>query len=63
MALIVAIILFGLYVANVVLGATTGAPILNDVQEMVLLFTAAIFFTAAILQREAADKDRQDKNP
>ncbi|WP_424970732.1 hypothetical protein [Dinoroseobacter sp. S76] len=63
MTLIVAIILFGLYVGNVVLGATTGAPILNDVQEMVLLFAAAIAFTAAILQREAADKDRQDKNP
>lgn len=63
MALIVAIILFGLYVGNVVLGAVSGAPILDDVQEMVLLFAAAIAFTAAILQREAAEKNRQDKNP
>lgn len=56
-------VVFTIYVGNVVLGAMTSAPFFNDVTEMVILFIAAILFTVAILQKEAADPDRKDKNP
>ena len=60
MALAVASILFLLYVANVILGAFSGAPILGNVGEMLILFCASIAFVAAILRREA--RDRRTKN-
>ncbi|ABV93769.1 hypothetical protein Dshi_2030 [Dinoroseobacter shibae DFL 12 = DSM 16493] len=54
---------FTIYVANVVMGAVTNAPMFSDVTEMVILFIAAILFTVAILKAEAADPDRKDRNP
>lgn len=63
MFLAASVIVFAIYVANVVLGAMTNAPFFDDVAEMVILFIAAILFTVAILKAEAADKDRKDKNP
>ncbi len=59
----ISIAFFTVYVANVVMGAVTGNPFFGDVTEMVVLFTAAGFFTVAILKSEAAENDRKDKNP
>ena len=59
MALMISAVLFFAYFGNVLLGATTGAPILGDVSEMLVLFVASIFFVMAILQREAAAKAKK----
>ncbi len=59
MALILASILFGVFVINVAMGALAGMRFLTDVTEMLLLFAASIAFVAAILKQEAARK----KNP
>ena len=60
MALAIAVILFLIYLANVVAGAMTSAPFVGDVYEMLILFAASIFFVAAILRREAdAKKDNE----
>lgn len=56
MALILASILFGVFVINVVMGALMNNGFLTDVMEMLLLFAASILFVAAILKREAAQK-------
>lgn len=61
MFLIIALVLFGIYVTNVFLGATSDTAFMTDVPEMVTLFIAAVFFTVGILQREAAAK-ANDKN-
>ena len=58
MALAAAGLLFLAFVANVVLGAMTGTPILGDVSEMLVLFAASICFVAAILRREAAARKK-----
>lgn len=58
MALILASILFVIFAANVVIGATTGARFLDDLGEMLVLFAASIAFVAAILRREANTKKR-----
>ena len=57
MYLVISAILFAVFVANVVMGATSGAPILSDVQEMLLLFAASIAFVAAIIRREARNNE------
>lgn len=58
MSLAIAVILFLIYLTNVVAGAMTSAPFVGDVYEMLILFAASIFFVAAILRREAdAKKD------
>lgn len=44
---------FAVFAANVMVGATTGAPFLGDVGEMLALFAASAIFVAAVLQREA----------
>lgn len=44
---------FVAFAANVMVGATTGAPFLGDVGEMLALFAASATFVAAVLQREA----------
>ena len=54
MFLILAVACFGLYVANVVLGALANAAFMGDVAEMISLFIASIAFTVAILKRETA---------
>ena len=58
MYLAIACVLFALYFGNVSLGAFGGAPVLDDLGEMLLLFVAVIFFVIAILRREAARKDK-----
>ena len=61
MALWIAAALFCAYLANVALGAVTGAPLLNDVAEMILLWMVSIAFVVAILKRERAEKERQNR--
>lgn len=46
---------FVAFAANVMVGATTGAPILGDVGEMLALFAASATFVAAVLLREAKE--------
>ncbi len=59
MFLAASILVFVVYFTNVALGAFMGNAFLGDVGEMLVLFTAAIFFVVAILQKEA---DRKRKN-
>ena len=61
MFLIIAIAFFGIYIANVVLGATGRGVFVGDVGEMLLLFAASIAFVVAVLRREAAEKAAKDK--
>ena len=55
-SLVISAILFSAYIINVVIGSQTGAPIVGDVAEMLVLFASTIAFVIAILQREARDK-------
>lgn len=61
MALALAAILFGTFVTNVALGAFGASQYLNDVQEALVLFAAAIAFVAAILRAEANKKNDTSK--
>jgi len=63
MYLIFSAVLFSIYLANVVIGAFDGPRFLADVGEMLVLFSAAIAFTATILRREAQDKDSKKIEP
>jgi hypothetical protein len=56
MFLLLAIVLFGGFAANVALGSFGQTPYLGDVGEMLLLFAASLAFVAAILKCEAARK-------
>ena len=60
MFLIISFVIFGIYIANVFLGATSGNPFVGDVAEMVLLFAASISFVIAVLRREAAEKNKDN---
>ncbi len=60
MYLILAIILFGSFAANVAMGSFGKTPFLGDVGEMLLLFAASLAFVAAILKREAARKSKDN---
>ncbi len=51
-----AIVLFLVYVGNVVIGAFDGSPFLGDIGEMLTLFAASIAFVVAVLRREEAAK-------
>ena len=54
MSLIVSIVLFVVFAANVAIGSFTGKPFLGDIGEMLLLLAASLAFVAAILAREAS---------
>ncbi len=58
MFLAASIVVFAIYFANVALGAFASAAFLGDVGEMLVLSAASILFVVAILQIEAADKDK-----
>ena len=58
MFLAASIVVFVIYFANVAMGAFAQAAFLGDVGEMLVLFAASILFVVAILQREAARKNR-----
>ncbi|WP_343563665.1 hypothetical protein [Kiloniella sp. b19] len=55
----IAIALFFVFVANVVLGSLGQTVFLGDVMEMLVLFAATIVFVAMILQKEAAQKEKE----
>lgn len=46
--------LLAVFVANVVIGAVSGAPWFGNVAEALVLFAASIAFVAGILKHEAA---------
>lgn len=53
------IVVFVIYFTNVALGAFADAAVFGDVGEMLILFSASILFVVAILQSEAANKDKK----
>lgn len=59
MFLAASIIVFGVFFANVALGAFGGGAFLGDVGEMLVLFAASILFVVAILKREAAETGKK----
>ncbi|WFE91146.1 hypothetical protein K1718_07270 [Roseibium porphyridii] len=53
MFLIVAAVLFAVFVINVSIGSFGGTPFFGNVGEMILLLAVSIAFTATILKKEA----------
>ena len=62
MPLLGALILFGIFAANVAFGAASNAAFLSDVGEMLVLGGTAILFVIAVLQKEAAAKKARGTN-
>ena len=60
MFLIASGILCAIFVLNVVLGAVGAGGFMGDVGEMIVLFLASIAFVAAILKREASEKEKSE---
>ncbi len=58
MFLIVATALFAAFFANVLAGAYWRLTVLSDVQEMLLLLLACLFFVAACLRARRRDLER-----
>lgn len=52
MYLIIAGLIFSIYVLNVLLGALASASFMGDVSEMIVLSIASVAFVVAILKRE-----------
>ena len=63
MAYVIAALLVAAFTANVALGALTGAPVVGNVAEMVVLFAAAIAFSVGILRSESAAKEAEANTP
>ena len=57
-ALAAALICFGAYYSNVMLGASGAGVLLGDVAEMLMLLVAVVFFVIGILEREALEKSK-----
>ena len=57
MSLVISLLLFIVYAANVVLGASSNASFMGDVAEMLVLFAASAVFVVAILKKEADRKN------
>ena len=57
MLLALALLLFAIFGSNVILGSMGMGGFLGDVSEMLILLAASITFVAAILQKEAAEKE------
>lgn len=60
MYLLASLGVFIIYFANVAMGAYTRNAFLGDVGEMLVLFVASVLFVVAILQKEAARKNKDD---
>ncbi|PYG33193.1 hypothetical protein [Pelagimonas varians] len=56
MFLAASLVVFTIYFVNVALGAFSNAAFVGDIGEMLILFTSAILFVVAILQKETARK-------
>ncbi|MCV0426310.1 MAG: hypothetical protein K5905_12615 [Roseibium sp.] len=61
MLLALASVFFALFVINVSIGSFGGSPFLGNVGEMLLLCAVSIAFVAAVLRKEADEKDRQEQ--
>lgn len=61
-ALVIALICFLVYFANVAIGGAGGTVFLSDVGEMLTLLAASIFFVIGVLLREAAAARDASKN-
>ncbi|GAA6179713.1 hypothetical protein NBRC116594_11510 [Shimia sp. NS0008-38b] len=61
MPYLIATILLMAFVLNVVIGATTKAPPVNVVWEMLILSGAAIAFSIGILRSEAKRNSEEEK--
>ena len=59
-ALSVALVLFAAFFANVALGAFARVAFLSDVNEMLMMFAAAIAFVVGVLQRESRTKRKAE---
>lgn len=59
LALLAAGVLFAAYFSNVAFGALGNKPLLNDIQEMLTLLASSILFAVAVLQFEAAQKQKK----
>ena len=53
MPYVIALVLVTVFTVNVVIGAVGDAPIVGNVAEMLILFSAAIAFSVGILRSEA----------
>lgn len=62
MNMAIAVVLFGIFVLNVSMGAFGAGSFLGDVPEMLLMTGSALFFVAAILVREAKAKAKAKSN-
>lgn len=58
MFIVISIVLFLAFLANVVAGAFGFAQVLGDTGEMLVLFAASLAFVVVTLQREAASKNK-----
>lgn len=56
MSLIISLILFAVFAANVSMGAFGSGVFLSDVKEMLVLLASTAFFVAGILKKEADAK-------
>lgn len=54
-----ALIVFVIFFSNVALGAFADVSFLDDVEEMMVLFSASVMFVVAILEQES-DRSRDD---
>ncbi|WP_146347815.1 hypothetical protein [Falsiphaeobacter marinintestinus] len=61
MFLILALLLFAVFGANVVLGSLGMGGFLGDVSEMLIMLAASIAFVVAILQKETAEKKSKEQ--
>lgn len=62
MSIYISLAFFALALADVVIGALSLGDILSDVQEMVVMFVATIFFVRHILMKEALEKNASAKH-
>ena len=58
MFLVLAIAFFSLFVGHVVIGSISGASLVGDVGELIILICASITFVIAILDAEKKEKLR-----
>lgn len=62
MYLALSIILFAVFVGNVLMGSMSSQPFLTDIQEMLLMAAAAVAFVIAILRAEKKAMESDDES-
>lgn len=61
LALIATVIIFSIFIANLVMGAFFGARFMSDVVEMLTLLGTSVGFVTAILLIEKQEQAKKDK--